>query len=463
MFKIAFILSCSVFAAVPAAGDSLYDEIYRPQFHFSPKKNWTNDPNGLVYYAGTWHLFFQHNPKGREWGNMTWGHATSPDLVHWTEHGFAIEPDETGTIFSGSAVVDWNNTSGLQQGNEKVLIAFYTAAGEPFTQCLAYSNDAGKTWVKYEKNPIIGHIAGSNRDPKVIWHEPSKKWVMALFLIDNDFALFGSKNLTDWTMLQRFTIEGSGECPDFFPMHVDGDGANVKWAFIPADGDYLIGSFDGNTFTPEQKKQKGDWGKNFYAVQTYSDAPDGRRIQIAWMRGGKYPDMPFNQQMSFPCELTLRSFPEGLRICRNPVKEIELLRYGSQSWESLTLQPGDNPLAGVAGDLFDIRAELQFDPANPPQEIGFSLRGEKVNYNPAKKELSCLGATAPVEAPGGKLSLQILLDRTTVETFGNGGKVSMSSCFLPDPANKQLAAYTVGAPVVLEKLEVHRLKSGWRK
>jgi len=461
MIRCLLIALLALFSTTLAAAEEVYNEAYRPQFHFSPKKNWTNDPNGLVYYKATWHLFFQHNPKGIEWGNMTWGHATSPDLVHWTEQGLAIEPDALGTIFSGSAVVDWNNTSGLQSGDEKVLVAFYTAAGKPFTQCMAYSNDAGKTWVKYEKNPIIPNIAGDNRDPKVIWHEASKKWVMALYLIKNDFALLGSTNLKEWTLLERLTIAGSGECPDFYPMAVDGKPENIKWVFAPADGNYLIGSFDGTTFTPEQDKQEADWGKNFYASQTYSDAPDGRRIQIAWMNGGKYPGMPFNQQMSFPCELTLRSFPEGLRICRNPVKEIELLRERTQEWSSLELEPGENPLAEITGDLFDIRAQLAFDPANAPADFGFVLRGEAVKYDPAKKELSCLGATVPMDAPDGQIALQLLLDRTTIESFGNGGKVSMSSCFLPDAKNMSIGVYTNGAPVKVKKLEVHRLKSSW--
>ena len=473
MIKCTSIALLVLLSATLAAADEVYNEVYRPQFHFSPKKNWTNDPNGLVYYKGTWHLFFQHNPKGIEWGNMTWGHATSPDLVHWTELGLAIEPDELGTIFSGSAVVDWNNTSGLQTaradaaradaGDEKVLCAFYTAAGKPFTQCMAYSNDAGKTWVKYERNPIIPNIAGDNRDPKVIWHEPSKKWVMALYLVDNDFAILGSTNLKEWNLLQRFTIPGSSECPDFFSMTVLGKSDETKWVFAPADGNYLIGSFDGTAFTPEQDKQEADWGKNFYACQTYSDAPGGRRIQIAWMKGGKYPGMPFNQQMSFPCELTLQSFPEGLRICRNPVKEIELLRERTQEWAGLKLQPGDQPSAEISGELFDIRADLAFDPENAPLDFGFVLRGEPVKYDPAKKEISCLGATAPMDSAEGKVQLQLLLDRTTIEAFGNGGKISMSSCFLPDPKNKSVRIYTNGAPITITKLEVHHLKSTWRK
>jgi len=159
---------------------NLYHETYRPQFHFTAKKNWLNDPNGLMYYKGEYHLFFQHNPSGIDWGNMTWGHAVSPDMIHWKQLDNAIYPDELGTIFSGSGVVDWSNTAGFKNGNKAVMVCIYTSAGDPFTQSIAYSNDKGRTWTKYADNPVLGHIVGSNRDPKVIRHVPTEKWIMAL-------------------------------------------------------------------------------------------------------------------------------------------------------------------------------------------------------------------------------------------------------------------------------------------
>ncbi len=303
------------------SGSADYDEVYRPQFHFSAKTNWLNDPNGLVFYKGTYHMFFQHNPTGINWGNMTWGHATSPDLIHWKQQDNAIEPDALGTIFSGSAVVDWNNTSGFQKGKDKPLVAIYACAGDtspeskgqPYTQCIAYSPDAGKTWSKYALNPVLKQLAPGNRDPKVIWYAPKSEWIMALFFENSDYGLFSSPDLKHWKQIQRFTFPGVGECPDFFQIHVEGDTDESKWVFVSASGDYLVGSFDGEKFVPEQKGLRMDGGPNFYAVQTYSDIPkrDGRRIQIAWMNGGSYPNMPFNQQMSFPCRLTLRKTPEG--------------------------------------------------------------------------------------------------------------------------------------------------------
>ena len=322
-----------------------YKEAYRPQFHFTPKTNWTNDPNGLIHYKGEFHLFFQHNPFGIDWGNMTWGHAVSTDLVHWKQLPHAIHPDGLGTIFSGSGVVDWKNTGGFQTGDESVLVNFYTSAGShapkevPFTQSIAYSNDRGRSWTKYEGNPVIEHIERDNRDPKVIWHEPTQKWVMALYLDQNDYALFGSTNLKEWTRLSDLQIPDT-ECPDIFELPVDGDPDNTKWVFWGAAGKYYVGNFDGTTFIPEGDAQRADHGANFYAAQTWSDVPesDGRRTQIAWMSGSKPPDMPFNQQMSFPCELTLRTTSEGIRLHREPVAEIENIHTYTHAWSDLTIQ-----------------------------------------------------------------------------------------------------------------------------
>ena len=281
----------------------LYNETYRPQFHFSSKAGWLNDPNGLVFYKGEYHLFFQHNPKGNKWGNMTWGHAVSPDLLHWTQLPNALEPDKMGTQFSGSAFVDWNNTAGFQTGAASPLIAMYTAAGgtspesqgRRFTQCIAYSNDAGRTWTKYRGNPVLDFIAGENRDPKVIWHEPSKKWILALYIDRNGaYGLFSSSDLKQWTSLQELTVPGHGECPDFFPLALDGKQQDLRWVFTTASGHYLVGKFDGTRFSDETGTQALDEGANFYAVQSYSDIPsaDGRRIQISWMNGGRIRGCP---------------------------------------------------------------------------------------------------------------------------------------------------------------------------
>jgi len=446
--------------------NKLYHEIHRPQFHFTAKENWLNDPNGLVYYKGEYHLFFQHNPKGLNWGPNTWGHAISPDLVHWRQIEHAIEPGELGWIWSGSAAVDWNNTGGFQTGDERVLVAFYTTGDsivkpeKPCVQSIAYSNDRGRTWTRYEGNPVLGHIVAHNRDPKVIWHKPTKKWVMSLFLDGNDFALFSSPNLKEWTRTCDIHLPDTGECPDIFELPVDGDTDKTKWVFWGGNGNYYIGTFDGSSFQAESDVLRADLGANFYAAQTWSDIPesDGRRIQIAWMSGGKYPDMPFNQQMSFPCELTLRTTLKGIRLYRQPVKEIETIHQKEHSWDNQTLKPGENLLSSISGALFDIRAEIELGNAT---EVGFTVRSEKIQYDVAEKQLSCLGRLAHLEPLENKIQLQILVDRTSIEVFGNEGRVSMSSCFLPDLENTSLGIYASGGEATVASLNVYDLCSAW--
>lgn len=440
--------------------EKLYNEKYRPQFHFTAKKNWLNDPNGLMFYKGEYHLFFQHNPSGINWGNMTWGHAVSPDMVHWTQLDNAIDPDELGTIFSGSGVVDCDNTTGFKTGDEAVMICMYTSAGsppKPFTQSIAYSNDRGRTWVKYEGNPVIGNIVGSNRDPKVIWHKPTGKWVMALFLDANVYEIFSSPNLKEWTGLSLINLPGAGECPDIFELPVDGDKNNTKWVFWGGNGNYFVGTFDGVRFKPESEVLRTEFGANCYAAQTWSDIPesDGRRIQIAWMSGGKYPDMPFNQQMTFLVELTLRSTSEGVRMFREPVKEIGNIHKGENSWNDQVLSSGKNLLSG---ELFHIRAEIEIGSA---RELGFNIRGEKAQYNVAEKQLSCLGKSAKLEPVNGKIMLEILADRSSIEVFGNNGRVSLSSCFLPDGGNTSLGVYASGGEANIVYMKVYELRSAW--
>jgi sucrose-6-phosphate hydrolase SacC (GH32 family) len=458
------LMSCLLMPAeIPAAEPArLYDEQFRPQFHFSPQKNWMNDPNGLVFYRGEYHLFFQHNPQGIGWGNMTWGHAVAADLVHWRQLENAILPDRLGTIFSGSAVVDGENTAGFQTGREKPIVCIYTSAGKPFTQSLAYSNDRGRTWTKYAQNPVLKHVAGDNRDPKVFWHAASRKWIMALFLDGNRYALFGSSNLKDWTKLCEVPVPGAGECPDFFPLPVDGKPDNVKWVFWAANNSYLLGSFDGTTFRKEAGPLASHWGKNRYASQTYSGIlpSDGRRIQIAWMAGGAYPGMPFNQQMSFPVTLSLRTFADGVRLCAVPVKEIETLR-GRRHWlAGMTPKPGENPLAGVEGELFDLRAEIEMGGAS---SVGLSIRGTPIRYDCKTKQLACLGTSAPLEPAAGKIAIRVLVDRSSLEIFSGEGRINMAYCILPPAENKRLAVFAEGGRATLRSLEAWELKSIWPK
>ena len=450
----------------PKEWENLYRERYRPQFHFSSRRGWNNDPNGLVYYKGEYHLFYQHNPYGTRWGNMHWGHAVSKDLVHWAELPDALEPDRLGTIFSGSAVVDLENTGGFQTGNEKVLVCVYTSAGgtsaqsegQPFTQSIAYSNDRGRNWTKYEGNPVLPNIVGSNRDPRVFWHKPTRKWVMALYLDKNDYGLFSSHDLKNWKMLCKVTMPGASECPDMFELPVDGDPGNTKWVFWGANGSYFLGSFDGQNFLQEGEEQRLNCG-DAYAAQTWGDVPieDGRKIQIAWLRVN-LPNMPFNQQMTFPCELSLRTTTEGIRLFSTPVKGIEQLRHRAHIWKDLELSPRENLLSGIRGDLFDIRAEFQKREA---AEFGFKIRGIRLAYDVGKEQLSCVGKSALLAPAEGKIRLQILVDRTSIEIFGNDGRVALPIGVVFEDDNKSLEIYSKGGITHVDSLEVYELRSAW--
>ena len=411
-------------------GEELYKEKYRPQFHFSPQRGWNNDPNGMVYYGGEYHLFFQHNPYGWNWGNMTWGHAVSKDMVHWEEIGDAIHPDEHGTIFSGSAVVDWNNTTGFQTGDEPPLICIFTYAGNnnlssrdvKFTQGIAYSNDRGHTWTKYEGNPVQGHIVGGNRDPKVIWHNETNQWVIVLYLDDHHMAFFTSKDLKQWEMQSE--MKCFHECPELFQLPEDGDKDKMKWVLYGAAGDYYVGAFDGKEYKPDGDAIKFNYGDCFYASQTFSDIPaeDGRRIQIAWGRSG-HKDMPFNQMMDFPVELTLRSTPEGPRMYAWPVSEIESLYTNTQVWKDMTIEDANKALKNIDADLLDIT--VVFDVRNDAVRFYMVVKGLPIRYDAKSRQLRCKDKEVKLIPEEGKVALRLLVDRSSVEIFGNNGLLYM--------------------------------------
>ncbi|MBI5707213.1 MAG: glycoside hydrolase family 32 protein [Armatimonadetes bacterium] len=475
----------------------IYQESLRPQFHFTPKTGWTNDPNGLAYFKGEYHLFFQHNPFGTAWGNMTWGHAVSKDLVHWTQLDEAIRPDALGTIFSGSAVVDRANTTGFGSKGKPPLVCIYTAAGgtnpeskgQPFTQCLAYSTN-GRTFTKFDSNPVLSHVRAENRDPKVIWHAPSKRWVMALYLDASDYALFSSPDLKSWTKLCDVQMPGCGECPDFFPLGVDGwKGGGVagrkhagdyaepstaelppfhtstpppssKWVFWAANGRYQIGSFDGKSFKPETEVLQADWGPNSYAAQTYSDEPKGRRIQISWMQGGKYPGMPFNQQMSIPREMALRETPEGPRVCMAPIRELSRLRSAAVSKRNQVLKAAE-ALAFGAGDLLEVRLVVD---RSKTGSLRLTLGSAVVSLDFAKGVLTCQGREAPLPKGDDPIDLAIIFDRTSVEAFACGGMVTLAGCFVPNgqpQSSPVLRLEATGASFKLPRLDSWILKSIW--
>lgn len=469
-----------------------YKETYRPQFHFTARKNWLNDPNGLVYYDGVYHLFFQYMPPYRPGAYKDWGHAVSTDLVHWKQIPKHITPHKVWAgCWSGSAVVDEHNCAGLQTGKEKTIVAFLTNGGHPAeglgplcTQCMAYSTDGGTTFTYYDQNPVIRNLHNANRDPKVVWDEDSRQWIMSLYMDEGyDFALFASTDLKQWRHLSTFTLDGVAECPGFEPLPVDGDTERKKWIFFGANGNYRIGSFDGKAFRPETKVLRGDYGKNFYAAQTWSNVPDGRCLHIAWMPTRRYPGMPFEQQMNFPTELTLRTTPEGIKAFRNPIREIRTLYDKEYRWSRRIFQPGDNLFNELRSDLYDISLEVA---ASSSGSFEIGIRGATITYDAVRQKLSCGGpcldhaiipenwraskenevdfsnnlGEAPLFPRDNKIKLRILVDRTSIEIFGNDGEVVLTSCFMPQEENK-MYSFTSKDKVELIKAEVHSLKSAW--
>ena len=471
-----FIVIATLFLSAKPKRD-FNNEPFRPQFHFSPEKYWMNDPNGLVYYDGEYHLFYQHNPNGLDWGYMHWGHAVSTDLVHWEYLPIALTPDnnseekEYATAWSGCGLVDNDNVCGFQKDSVKTILLFYTSY-----QCgqrLAYSTDKGRTWKKYEKNPIIQFDELDDaRDPKVFWHDASKKFVMVLYRkpegrdSQRGISIYTSTNLFDWNFTSH--IPGFYECPELVELPVNRRQDEKKWVLFDGDGSYVIGSFDGENFSPESAKQKSDFGKNYYATQTWSNIPesDGRIIQIAWMKGGEFPGMPFSGQMSFPCELSLEKFKEGISLVRNPVKEIESLHVKQESWIQKNVIPGlnKNLVSKIKGDCLHIKGTFDIKTSD---NFGFLLRNDKsnqgaeVSFNTKKNILICLGQQAVVEPIGGKLQLEILLDRSSVEVFANGGKVVLSSCFNPIEGAENVILFTSGGELFVENLDIFSLKSIW--
>ncbi|MBL7223936.1 MAG: glycoside hydrolase family 32 protein, partial [Candidatus Brocadiae bacterium] len=434
---------------------------YRPQFHYTTAKGWINDPIGLIYYDGEYHLFNDHNvkstrfPGGKFDGEQShWSHAISKDLVHWRHMPVAVYPDKLGACWSGSGVVDWHNTTGFRAGDRPPLVLAYTSAGS-WGQSLVYSTDRGRTWKKYDGNPVLKKIADNNRDPMVFWHEPTKKWVMVLYVKRGQAHFFDSDNMKEWTPTSVVPLIGFHECPDMFQLPVDGDGKKLKWVLHDARFSYWIGEFDGKTFKPETGELRCEFGRNFHAAQSW-ETPEKKRVQIGWMNGGKYPGMPFNQQQSFPCELTLRTTPDGIRLCMYPIEGIRRLYTSSFTLTDHILRPGENPLSELSGDLFDIAMDIEIGDAT---EFGLRLHGISVTY--AAGKVTSLGAVARATAREGRIRLRILVDRTSVETFVNDGEAALPCCFVPKNQDTSLELYANGGNAKIRSLRVSKLRSIW--
>ena len=482
----------SVFADTRFPGqDSLYKESNRPQVHFSTRRGWINDPNGLIYYNNEYHLYYQHNPYGWDWGNMHWGHAVSKDMVHWTEIKEAIYPvNNKDAAFSGSAVVDPKNTSGFRKNGIDPLIAFYTSTGRG--ECIKMSYDNGRTFVDFDGNPILKH---SGRDPKVFWYDKGNHWVMVVWdngqtkkldlgqeAVINQHLIYTSPDLKTWTY--QSGVAGFFECPELFEIPLEGQPGISKWIMYDATGRYIVGHFDGKKFSIDQHLKQYDYaGGYFYASQTYNNLPDKRRIQVGWGRNIKHPGMPFNQAMLFPTELILKKTADGLRLCPTPIKEISLLHANSHIVENKVIKANATVTVPVNSDAVHVIAEFEKGDAT----FGLNVLGYELVYNDLLGEFTTALNNKPNVPPSGppvifsgpaippltttnyvkpdteKFRIEAIADKNIVEIFVNEGELYFSAPF--DSKKTGIVEVFVKGrgerKSILKKLEVHELSSIW--
>ena len=441
---------------LPVDAGLLYHEAARPQFHFTARqwtmdrlnpgrreKGWLNDLNGLVYYDGEYHLFAQR------W-NKCWIHAVSRDLVHWTELAPAFwEESLDSGVQSGSCVIDYKNTSGLSPDAANPPMITFWSRNDNRSQCLSYSLDHGRTWKAYENNPLMVH---PERDPKVFWYAPENEWVMMLYG-NRQYNVLTSRNLLDWTD-QHKPVANSFECPDIFELPVDGDRGNMKWVLVRGDGQYSFGTFNGTEFHEESSRFPCNVGPDFYATQTWgnTETGDGRRIQAAWLRGD-FSDMPFNQQVTFPCELTLRTTPYGIRLFREPVRELATLHKNQDQWSDQIVKEGESLPLEPWGDAFHVQAEVTIPPG---AKLVFNLRGATIVLT----STTMTSATSPEAVADQVKQVEFLVDRRSVETFVNHGEISGSRFFVP--TRDGLSVEAEGGAVVVHSLSVFPLNSIWQ-
>ena len=486
--------------------EKTYSEDYRPQFHFTPQEKWMNDPNGLVYNDGVYHLFYQYYPEDIVWGPMHWGHAISKDLVIWEHKPIALYPDEHGLIFSGSAVLDKKNTSGFGSPETPALVAIFTyhdMEGEKEgklnfqTQGIAYSLDNGESWEKYSENPVIGNPGIKDfRDPKVFWHEASERWI--LVLVAGDHALFyNSKDLKSWELMSDFGKEfgahgGVWECPDLFPLKVDGDGPE-KWVLIisinpgaPNGGSgtqYFVGDFDGSNFTTTQKGAKWiDWGTDNYAGVTYNEAPDNKRIFIGWMSNWAYardtPTEKWRSAMTVPRELSLRSFGNEIALVNYPINNFGAI-FKSEGKRNLELPP--KSVDSISYDHFN-QTEVRFTTSAKDLKLRFTnSRDEELilTMDSANQSFSLdrtnSGKTDFQEDFAGKIlqmpipdlpeqenEFRILMDWSSIEIFINEGQYVMTAQIFPND-NYDLLHLVNPAETAqkINNLEISKAESVW--
>ena len=472
-------------------------EKHRPLYHHTPAYGWMNDPNGMFYKDGVWHLCFQHNPYGSVWGNLSWGHSTSTDLVHWKYEGDPVMPDAWGLIFSGSAVVDKDNTAGF---GRDAIVAFYTSAkptpwGDNQMQCMAYSTDGGKTFTKYANNPVLTSTERDFRDPKVFWYAPGKHWVMML-AVGQEMQIYSSANLKDWKYESSFGAKqgahgGVWECPDLVELPVEGT-KEKRWVLIcninpggPFGGSatqYFVGTFDGKKFTNQYptKTKWMDYGKDHYATVTFSNAPGGRCVAMGWMSNWQYaaivPTKQYRSANTIARDLSLYRQGGDLLLRCAPSKEIEAARQAKNSLKKFDVKDAysiENLLDGNEG-AYEIELEIK---NNGAEKMVFTLqnaKGESVlmYYDVATRQFvmdrSDSGETsfsrdfpAMTVAPTpdvNDVKLRLFVDRSSIEAFGDGGKFVMTNLVFPSEPYNSMKFESVRGSFTVKEMNVYKLK-----
>lgn len=486
------IVGLFLFGTVAAQKQTLFQETYRPQFHFTPSKNWMNDPNGLVYKNGLYHLFFQHNPFGNVWGHMSWGHATSKDLIHWDELPVAIAEENGIMIFSGSAVLDKNNTSGFANTkNSQPLVAIYTGHTDTSqTQNLAFSNDDGLTWKKYAGNPVLNLHKKDFRDPNVFWYEPKQEWIMAVSQPnEHQISFYASGNLMQWKKLSDFGTMGdtSGvwECPDLMQVPIEGEAGKTKWVLFTSQNStmqYFVGEFDGIQFLedhPSTTIHKQDHGTDYYAAVAYHNTIDKQPISIGWVNNWEYantiPTKPWKSAMSLPRKLSVKKQEGDWVLVQEPIKSLQLLRGAEQRIKEITvvenkslpfsgssyeiicsIQPSENGIAGIrfaaGGDRY---FEISYD--RKKEQLGMDRTHTNNGFN--KKYASIAKKVANLKSKDGKISLHIFVDASIVEVYSGEGTVVFTSQVFPEKTDKGIQLFSEAGTASFKDIQFWQMKS----
>lgn len=492
------VYSCFLFIyclSVKAQNNSFYKEKYRPQFHFTPPIHWMNDPNGLVYHKGEYHLFYQFNPFGNRWGHMSWGHAVSKDLLHWQHLPLAIPEEKDTMIFSGSCVTDVANSAGFATDkNQQPMVAIYTAHIEEKNQSqhIAYSLDDGRTWIKYNANPVLDLGKRDFRDPKVFWYAPHRKWVMVVvYPNEKEIKFYTSKNLKQWNLMSSFgpagDTNGIWECPDLFEVPVKDQPGKTKWVLMHSPAPYMqyfIGEFDGEKFVNDNSNTKiyrPDYGPDYYAAITFNGLEKNQNpISIGWINNWNYandiPTSPWKSAMSIPRKLCVKKITNEWVLIQQPVEQVKTLRQNEMTWKNITVTKNHRlPLNSqtleleveftAAGETSGVRLakdndhfiEIGYDAKKQLLYIDRSKAGT-AEFNPSFAKLSRY-ETSVAATTAKTIKLRIFFDKSIVEVFANEGEAVMTAQLFPTEAAGGIELFSTGEPAVFNVVKFYSLQS----